>query len=280
MKPSASSVLAARPAAQPADEALELERLPEMMTAFQMPVHPVDASAAALAEARSFLEELHGAARQHRFGGDALLCRDVLTLSPQALALVNEALGDGEVAAVIEQPAVRLQETVFPGFWRVRSFDASGALIADAVEVAPVPAVVAEAALLGSSCRPRRKPPGPGVQTGLALLTELLAASDRADRAPTHVVNLTLLPVSREDISWLVSALQIGPVMLHCRAYGNCRMTSTGLRHTWWVQYFNSMNTLILNTIEVTPVPEAALAAPADFADSVDRLGEWLATLD
>jgi len=40
------------------------------------------------------------------------------------------------------------------------------------------------------------------------------------------------------------------------------------------------MNTLILNTIEVTPVPEAALAAPADFADSVDRLGEWLATLD
>ena len=39
------------------------------------------------------------------------------------------------------------------------------------------------------------------------------------------------------------------------------------------------MNNLILNTIEVTPVPEVALAAPEDYADSLERLGEWLQTL-
>ena len=64
------------------------------------------------------------------------------------------------------------------------------------------------------------------------------------------------------------------------RGYGNCRITSTRLRDTWWVQYFNSMNSLILNTIEVTAVPEVALAAPEDFADSLSRLGEWLETLE
>jgi hydrogenase-1 operon protein HyaF len=46
------------------------------------------------------------------------------------------------------------------------------------------------------------------------------------------------------------------------------------------VQYFNNMNHMILNTIEVTPVPEVALAAPEDFAESLNRLGEWLETLD
>jgi hydrogenase-1 operon protein HyaF len=69
-------------------------------------------------------------------------------------------------------------------------------------------------------------------------------------------------------------------VTLLSRGYGNCRITSTRLRNTWWVQYFNSMNTLILNTLEVAPVPEVALAAPDDFAESLSRLGDWLETLE
>jgi hydrogenase-1 operon protein HyaF len=280
MKPFPIPVVALGPGPPVVDEELEFMRLPEMMAAFQMPPRPVDASAAALAETRAFLAELHDAARRHAFGGNELLSRDVLSLSPPALALLNETLGEGEVAAIIEEPVVRLQETGFPGFWRVRSFDEHGALAADVIEVAPVPAVVPEAALLGSRCRLRHTAAGPGVANGPALLTELQAASARSDRAPTHVVNLTLLPVSAEDIGWLVGALEIGPVTLLSRGYGNCRITSTGLRNTWWVQYFNSTNTLILNTIEVTPVPDAALAAGVDFTDSLERLGEWLATLE
>ena len=46
------------------------------------------------------------------------------------------------------------------------------------------------------------------------------------------------------------------------------------------MQYFNNMQTLILNTIEVVDVPEVALAAPEDLADSALRLKElavWMA---
>jgi hydrogenase-1 operon protein HyaF len=280
MKPFPIPVVTVGPGSQPFDEALEFVRLPEMLSAFRMPAHPVDASAAALAEARAFLAELHAAAATHAFDGNALLTRDVTTLGGEALALVNEAFGEGEVAAIIDEPPVRLQETGFPGFWRVRDFDADGALVSDVVEVAPVPAVVSEAAMLGSRCRLAKKAAGPGVMNGPALLTELVAASARGDGAPTHVVNLTLLPVTPEDINWLVAALEVGPVTVLSRGYGNCRITSTRLRHTWWVQYFNSMNHLILNTIEVTPVPEVALAAPDDFAESLQRLGEWLGTFE
>ena len=58
------------------------------------------------------------------------------------------------------------------------------------------------------------------------------------------------------------------------RGYGNCRVTSTRLAHVWWVQYFNSMDTLILNTIEVVALPEVALAAPEDLRESHQRLVE------
>lgn len=273
-------VVTVGPGSQPVDDALEFVRLPEMLSAFRMPAHPVDASAAALREARAFLTDLHAAAATHAFDGNELLARDVTTLGAEALALVNEAFGEGEVAAIVDEPEVRLQETGFPGFWRVRGFDAEGVLCSDVVEVAPVPAVVSEAALLGSRCRLARKQAGPGIMNAPAILTELVAASARGDGAPTHVVNLTLLPVTPEDINWLVGALEVGPVTLLSRGYGNCRITSTRLRHTWWVQYFNSMNNLILNTIEVARVPDAALAAQEDFTESLKRLGEWLGTFE
>lgn len=39
------------------------------------------------------------------------------------------------------------------------------------------------------------------------------------------------------------------------------------------------MDTLILDTFEVTDVPEVALAAPEDLADSADRIREVLGAI-
>lgn len=255
-------------------------RMPGAMSTFRMPAPLAESDAESRAEARAFLQRLHVAACAHPFGAGRVLQFDVGGLTPKALGLVAEALGEGEVAAILDEPVVRLQETGFPGFWRVRTFDEAGALVSDAVEVAPVPSIVAEAALLGSRCRMPKRVVGDGVVNGPALLTGLADASARGPAEQAHVVNLTLLPVSPEDIPWLVGALEVGPVTLVARGYGACRVTSTRLRHTWWVQYFDSMDHLILNTIEVAEVPEVALAAPEDYADSLERLGEWLATLE
>ncbi|MBL8439979.1 MAG: hydrogenase expression/formation protein, partial [Betaproteobacteria bacterium] len=57
---------------------------------------------------------------------------------------------------------------------------------------------------------------------------------------------------------------------------GNCRITSTRLKNVWWVQYFNSMDALILNSIEIAAMPEVALASPEDFADTLERLADYL----
>ena len=100
---------------------------------------------------------------------------------------------------------------------------------------------------------------------------------DAAPGAPAHVINLTLFPMTPEDHRVLEQALPVGPVAIISRGFGNCRITSTLARDVWRVQYFNNMNTLILNTIEVVDVPEVALAAVEDLDDSRERLAELVA---
>ncbi|HNH90452.1 MAG TPA: hydrogenase expression/formation protein, partial [Thiobacillaceae bacterium] len=97
--------------------------------------------------------------------------------------------------------------------------------------------------------------------------------------AEPHIINLSLLPFSPEDAAWLDQCLGRGRVTLLSRGYGNCRITATGVARVWWVQYFNSQDALILNTLEITDVPEVARAAAEDLADSAARLAdilEWI----
>lgn len=42
------------------------------------------------------------------------------------------------------------------------------------------------------------------------------------------------------------------------------------------MQFFNSMDTLILDTFEVTTMPEVAIAAKEDLVDSAERIVEVL----
>jgi len=113
-----------------------------------------------------------------------------------------------------------------------------------------------------------------------AILNELLDRSQqyRAGQS-AHVINFSLLPMSPDDLEYLHDVFGGGSVSILSRGYGNCRISSTRLPNVWWVQYFNSMDALILNTIEVVDVPEVALAASEDFQNSTERLGEWLAVM-
>ena len=113
--------------------------------------------------------------------------------------------------------------------------------------------------------------------TSQALVEEIRmqAAAWKSGHA-AHVINLTLLPVSDADLDTLYGWLGHREVSILSRGYGNCRITSTRLKNVWWVQYFNSMDTLILNSIEIVGMPEVALAADEDFTDSVERLREYL----
>ena len=115
----------------------------------------------------------------------------------------------------------------------------------------------------------------PGIGNAPHVLAELVArvrAFQPGDAS--HVVNLSLLPMSPEDFSWLGGMLGEGPLAIVSRGYGTCRIRSTRLRYMWWVQHYNSSDQLILNTLEVTDVPLVACAAQEDVEDSVARIRE------
>ena len=190
---------------------------------------------------------------------------------------MDQVLGEGEVSAQVtgEGGTLGIQESVFAGVWRLLGKDHDGAVFADRVEVGEVPAAVRLAGA-GGSATPTALPVTAGVVNAPALLAEIAEQAVRPC-APTHVINLSLLPFGPEDGAWLDLCLGRGPVTLLSRGYGNCRVTATGVARVWWVQYFNSQDALILNTIEVTEVPAVACAAALDLEDSAERLAEVIA---
>ena len=191
--------------------------------------------------------------------------------------MLNETLGEGEVAALVVDAGheVRIQETVFPGIWRELHFDSAGQLLHDYLLAAPIPPLLGTLARQSAAPRLRERPLPAGAMNVAALVNELQDAMDRCgDSTPAHVINLTLLPLSPEDAAHLDAVLDGGGVVILSRGFGNCRISSTAARLVWRVQYFNNMQTLILNTIEVVALPEVALAAHQDLAESHERLAD------
>jgi hydrogenase-1 operon protein HyaF len=257
------------------DEAPDYMPLPKMeaFSAPRLPEHAApDAISAAAEVLGAFVERMEQVGLE---GGAAL---DLLELRPSVREVVTQSLGFGEVSAFTTAPEHwRVQETAFAGLWRVLRIGDDGQALDDRLEAAAIPVILGKM-MLWNSAESLPIPDYPaGTMNAPALVEEIRqqAAAWQAGQAP-HVINLTLLPVSEADLDTLYGWLGHCEVSLLSRGYGNCRITSTRLKNVWWVQYFNSMDTLILNSIEVVDMPEVALAALEDFADSLERLREYL----
>ena len=269
------------PGSQPteADGAtLDYLPMPKGMQTYHSPLLPEPEEVAGLDQGLDLLRRLLGALGDYRPDTSPTVL-DLTTLPAADHNLVTQALGEGEVSALVTPPEpARIQETRLAGVWRVLSLGADGQPLSDQLEVADIPARVRDRTFLHARTDPDPTTTAPlGVVNAPSILAEL--ADQVAKRQPgddPHVVNLTLLPQTPEDLAHLEASLGTGPITLLSRGYGNCRVRATALRNLWWVQHFNSDDRLILNTLEVTEVPAAVLAAPEDLADSAQRLAEIL----
>lgn len=178
-----------------------------------------------------------------------------------------ETMGEGEVSIIIKgKSCVDIQESVFTGLWRIAQ---NGG---ESLEIGLIPEAVKNAPLL-----PLPKPPQmkDGVLNAPSLLTELVDNLEYWKPGDEkYVINLTLLPHSMEDLEYLQNALGDGGVSILSRGYGNCRIERCAHPYIWWVRYYNSQDQLILDTIEITDVPDVAIAALEDIQDTQKRLKE------
>jgi len=98
--------------------------------------------------------------------GDMIDLQDA-QLAPQDYEMLREALAEGEVHAVIDaiEPA-EVRETIYPGVWWFTQYNAEGDIVADLIEVTPLPEVL--------------KADAQDVADGLARLKEFLGPAPSA----------------------------------------------------------------------------------------------------
>lgn len=266
------------PGSQPdaTEEGLEYLPMPSGMRVYE-PHLPEVADPARAAAARAVLVRIHHALAGWSAGEEIRIPVD--DLDAPVLALVDEALGEGEVAVKVDRAGDRLeiQEASLAGVWRVRGFG-DGA-VRESLLVGSFPRVALNRAF--TAVAPVVTGPAPaGLMNGQPILTELLdrSAAWRRGNGP-HAVNFSLLPHTPEDLAFIEQRLGVGATTILSRGYGNCRVTATATPNVWWVRYYNSVDTLILDTVEIVDVPAVVCAAAEDIADSTERLAEILDAL-
>lgn len=265
------------PGSQPlqADDELSYTAMPQGMRTYSAHAPEVD-DLARVPRGAALMRAVAEACDRVAAGG-APESFDMAALPAADRAFVVDMLGEGEVAIRIRGiPAVAAQESVFAGVWALK-----GAGV-DRVEVAPIPQLALDRAaqpvkpaLLTLAKRPADLANAPSI---LAELRDRSAAPRRPGDLP-DVINLTLLPHTEGDLAFLAEAVGEGSTTLLSRGYGACRIEATALPNVWRVRFFNAMDTLILDTFEVTVLPEAALAAAEDLAESAERIRDVLEML-
>ncbi len=267
------------PGSQPFDEAgakLEYMEMPAGMTTFAAPDLPEPEAVADCRQGLQVLQQTLAALKSFADAGRAVSF-DLTGLAEPDLGLINQVLGEGEVS-IIGGNQYQAQESVLAGVWRVRRTDADGRIVQDTIEVASFPVDILAAAFDGA-CASAAIPEsfGANVFNAPPLLPEINAhIPGSAAGVDRHTINLSLLPHTPEDLEFLDNTLGRGDLTVLSRGYGNCRVMTTLTKNVWWVQFFNSQETLILNSLEITAVPEVVCAAAEDIADSAERLEEIL----
>lgn len=252
--------------------------MPSDMATFRPPQVPDADAVAHLDGARDAMTWLRDALAGHATAAGPQLA-NLSGLDAESRELVNQILGEGEVSVTYSGVFhARTQESVLAGVWRTFYVDADDNVAVDLLEVGDVPHVLG---IPNAEPRPidvdAASAPD-GVMNALPILAELQSHCERytEDSVP-HAINLTLLPLSDADVEFLDERLGRGPVDVLSRGYGKCQIISTLVPKVWWVRYYNSMGTLILNTLEVVDVPQVLRAAPEDLDDSARRLGDIIA---
>lgn len=274
-------VVAVGPGSQPFEsDGAELQYidLPRGMSMYVAPSIPDPDSVRNLTGARASMDWLRETLDGWRPGEPSLA--DISALDEENRELVNQVLGEGEVAMKFSGDfQCHTQESVLAGVWRTFYFNEEGKVTHDLLEVAEAPFI----ARLGDLGRDRdpatvaaREAPQ-GVVNAQAVLTEIAdRVGTRRPGDETHVINLSLLPMSDEDLVFLDESLGKGPLDILSRGYGHCIISATRVPDVWWVRYFNSMAKMILNSLEITDLPHVVQAAPEDIRDSGARLAQLL----
>lgn len=252
--------------------------MPRDMTRYNAPLMPDPDAVEGLLGAQEAMTWLRSALANYKADGDNPTA-NLNALDDANRDLVNQILGEGENCLTYSGSLrASVQESVLAGVWRSLYFDGDDKVAFDMIEVGDVPQLMTAPF---DNTRPvdfAEDAASADVPNAMPILVELADRSALYEaNGSKHSINLTLLPLSLTELEYLDARLGRGPVDILSRAYGKCQVISTLTPNIWWIRFYNSMGTLILNTLEIAAIPDVVAAAPEDISDSAVRLSEILA---
>lgn len=273
------------PGSQPVDPDLSYMPMPRELDGFDMPYLPTAEETAHLSDAKALVGELIRRMQAWDGHSEPYPSLTLNHLDRESRTLISQLLGEGEVSArvkCVDGRELLIQESVFAGVWRVLELSADGQPLTDRIEAGPMPvAVWQQARAFGRREFTPFDPAGVALMNAPAVLAEVAErVANYRDGDEDHVINFSLLPMTPEDMAYIDANLSGGNSGVFSRGYGKCRVMATRLQNVWRVQYFNGMNAILLDTLEISRLPEVALAAADDIADAIDRLQEALLWLN
>ena len=181
---------------------------------------------------------------------------DVTISTADERELLDQALSaQGEVSGVALPDGVTAQiaKSTMAGLWRVRFSDADDRLVGDYLEVSDIPEIVRRMVNTHDVFLGRTS--AKGAMNVMPLLAEIRArVAAFTPGAKSHIVNFMLFQW-RRNMSFLQASLGEGPVGLLSRGYGKCRIACDGDTPRLVREYFNAMDEIILDTLEIGGVP-------------------------
>ena len=222
--------------------------MPRDMTRYDAPLMPEPNIVEHLLGAREAMAWLKSALADCSEGRD-FPAANLNALDDENRELVNQILGEGENCVTYSgNVTASVQESVLAGVWRSLYFDDDENVAIDMIEVGAVPQLVSAPFEGARPVNITEDELSADVPNAMPILVELADRSALFERsARQHSINLSLLPLSQTELEYLDARLGRGPVDILSRAYGKCQVISTLSPNVWWVRFYNSMGTLILN---------------------------------
>ncbi len=266
------------PGSQPeGEQKLSYISMPNDMSTYTAPYLEQVDEITGLPGAMEAINWLRSALADYQPGQPPMLA-NLSELDSDSRDLINQVLGEGEVSITLNGDVVaKTQESVLAGVWRTMYFDGDN-IVADLLEVGELPHVFGQATRDPKSIDTSEPEDPAEILNALPILSELEArVATYNENGEAHSMNLSLLPLSDPELEFLDERLGRGPIDVLSRAYGKCQIISTATPNIWWVRYYNSMSTLILNSLEIVGVPVVVMAAAEDLVESAERLEQILA---
>jgi len=275
--PEKTTILSSNPNSEWDDDGLDYMPMPKDMESYHAPILPEPEEVAGMSATQHVMQTLYAALQQYQQDKKDFYL-SLNELDTENLRLVGQILGDGEVKIHCEgQQSVKIQESVMAGIWQIQYLNQDQEITDISIAVCPVPECIHTVTEADNQASFDLADMPDNLMNAPSILNEIQAKQKSITRGQAaHVINISLLPITEEDQQYLKQKLGYGHTRILSRGYGNCRITSTKIKNVWWVQYFNSMDQLILNTIEIVDIPQVAHAAEEDIADTTHRLKNLL----